>query len=196
MSSCSSAPGRHRRASPTRTTHIAGYILESGRAVVVAVNKWDAVDDLPGTEHASSVSIVQRLPFLKFAPVLQISPRSAAGLRSGLEGDRRCPRLGRTARCRRRCSPGCRSRRCSTRARSAPAPSARSCATPTRAGMNPPVVVVHGNSLEHVTERLASATWRAASAPTSSSPERRCGIEMINNLTRHHRRRFHHRGAA
>ena len=25
--------------------HIAGYILESGRAVVVAVNKWDAVDD-------------------------------------------------------------------------------------------------------------------------------------------------------
>ena len=25
--------------------HIAGYILESGRAVVLAVNKWDAVDD-------------------------------------------------------------------------------------------------------------------------------------------------------
>jgi GTP-binding protein len=24
--------------------HIAGYILESGRAVVLAVNKWDAVD--------------------------------------------------------------------------------------------------------------------------------------------------------
>jgi GTP-binding protein len=25
--------------------HIAGFILESGRAVVVAVNKWDAVDE-------------------------------------------------------------------------------------------------------------------------------------------------------
>ena len=25
--------------------HIAGYILESGRAVVVAINKWDATDD-------------------------------------------------------------------------------------------------------------------------------------------------------
>ena len=24
--------------------HIAGYILESGRAVVIAINKWDAVD--------------------------------------------------------------------------------------------------------------------------------------------------------
>jgi GTP-binding protein len=24
--------------------HIAGFILEAGRAVVVAVNKWDAVD--------------------------------------------------------------------------------------------------------------------------------------------------------
>jgi GTP-binding protein len=27
-----------------------------------------------------------------------------------------------------------------------------SCATPTKGGMNPPIVIVHGNSLEHVTE--------------------------------------------
>ena len=25
--------------------HIAGYILESGRSVVLALNKWDAVDE-------------------------------------------------------------------------------------------------------------------------------------------------------
>ena len=47
--------------------HIAGYILESGRAVVMAVNKWDAVDAYQ--RQMLERSIVQRLAFLKFAPV-------------------------------------------------------------------------------------------------------------------------------
>src|SRR5688572_1853342 len=50
--------------------HIAGYILESGRAVVLAVNKWDAVDDYQ--KQLLQRSIEQRLAFLKFAPVLNI----------------------------------------------------------------------------------------------------------------------------
>ena len=33
--------------------HIAGYILESGRAVVLAINKWDAVDELPARAAAA-----------------------------------------------------------------------------------------------------------------------------------------------
>ena len=45
--------------------HIAGYILESGRAVVVAVNKWDAVDAYQ--REMLQRSIEQRLAFLKFA---------------------------------------------------------------------------------------------------------------------------------
>src|SRR6188768_1644295 len=45
--------------------HIAGYILESGRAVVIAVNKWDAVDAYQREMFERSVE--QRLAFLKFA---------------------------------------------------------------------------------------------------------------------------------
>ena len=50
--------------------HIAGYILESGRAVVLAVNKWDAVDDYQ--KQTLQRSIESRLAFLKFAPVMNI----------------------------------------------------------------------------------------------------------------------------
>ena len=39
--------------------HIAGYILESGRAVVLAVNKWDAVDSYQRQMFERSVA--QRL---------------------------------------------------------------------------------------------------------------------------------------
>jgi GTP-binding protein len=45
--------------------HIAGFILESGRAVVLAVNKWDAVDDYQ--RECCSAPSKQRLAFLKFA---------------------------------------------------------------------------------------------------------------------------------
>src|SRR4029079_14948364 len=58
--------------------HIAGYILESGRAVVLAVNKWDAVDDYQ--KETLQRSIEQRLAFLKFAPVLHISAIKRQGL--------------------------------------------------------------------------------------------------------------------
>ena len=42
--------------------HIAGYILESGRAVVLAVNKWDAVDSYE--RELLMRSIETRLAFL------------------------------------------------------------------------------------------------------------------------------------
>ncbi|HEX3140288.1 MAG TPA: ribosome biogenesis GTPase Der, partial [Rhizobacter sp.] len=58
--------------------HIAGYILESGRAVVVAVNKWDAIDDYQ--RETLERSIAQRLAFLRFAPVLRISAVKRQGL--------------------------------------------------------------------------------------------------------------------
>jgi GTP-binding protein len=58
--------------------HIAGYILESGRAVVVAINKWDATDDYQ--RQTLQRSIESRLSFLKFAPVLHISAIRRQGL--------------------------------------------------------------------------------------------------------------------
>jgi len=58
--------------------HIAGYILESGRAVVIALNKWDATDAYQRQQLERSVE--SRLAFLKYAPVLPISAKRRQGL--------------------------------------------------------------------------------------------------------------------
>lgn len=58
--------------------HIAGYILEAGRAVVVAINKWDAIDRYQRERLDRSIEL--RLPFLKFAPIIQISATRRQGL--------------------------------------------------------------------------------------------------------------------
>ena len=58
--------------------HIAGYILESGRAVVLAVNKWDAVDEY--ARELVKRSIETRLGFLKFAALHLISAQKRQGL--------------------------------------------------------------------------------------------------------------------
>src|SRR6185295_1511812 len=58
--------------------HIAGYILESGRAVVLALNKWDAVDDYQ--RELVRRSIETRLSFLKFAELHFISAQKRQGL--------------------------------------------------------------------------------------------------------------------
>ena len=58
--------------------HIAGYTLESGRAVVIALNKWDATDEYQRQQLQRSIET--RLAFLKFAPVLEISAKRRQGL--------------------------------------------------------------------------------------------------------------------
>ena len=58
--------------------HIAGYILESGRAVVLAVNKWDAVDEYQREQVQRQIET--RLAFLKFAPLHFISAMKRQGL--------------------------------------------------------------------------------------------------------------------
>ncbi len=58
--------------------HIAGYILESGRAVVLAINKWDAVDAYQ--RELVQRSIETRLAFLKFAALHLISAKKRQGL--------------------------------------------------------------------------------------------------------------------
>ncbi len=58
--------------------HIAGYVLESGRAVVLAVNKWDAVDAYQ--REMLQRSIETRLAFLKFAALHFISAKKRQGL--------------------------------------------------------------------------------------------------------------------
>lgn len=128
--------------------HIAGYILESGRAVVIAVNKWDAVDDYQ--RQLLQRSIEQRLAFLKFAPVLSISATKRQGLGpvwkaiadAHASATRKMPTPVLT--------------RLLLDALEHQAPQRAGMFRPKlryahQGGMNPPIVVVHGNSLEHVT---------------------------------------------
>jgi len=129
--------------------HIAGYILESGRAVVLAVNKWDAVDDYQ--RQLLERSIETRLAFLKFAAMHFISAKKRQGLGPLWVS---IAQAHKAATC-----------KMSTPVLTRLLLEAVQFQSPKRAGMfrpkmryahqggmNPPVIVIHGNSLEHVTD--------------------------------------------
>ncbi len=128
--------------------HIAGYILESGRAVVVAINKWDAVDSYQRETLQRSIEL--RLSFLKFANIHNISAIKRQGLAPVWAS---IVQAHKAATC-----------KMSTPVLTRLLQEAVQFQSPQRAGMfrpkpryahqggmNPPVIVVHGNSLEHIT---------------------------------------------
>nr|WP_145545267.1 ribosome biogenesis GTPase Der [Variovorax boronicumulans] len=129
--------------------HIAGYILESGRAVVLAVNKWDAVDAYQ--RELVQRSIETRLPFLKFAALHFVSAKKRQGI-GPLWGA--IAQAYKAAMC-----------KMSTPVLTRLLLEAVQFQSPKRSGMfrpkmryahqggmNPPIIVIHGNSLDHVTE--------------------------------------------
>jgi GTP-binding protein len=128
--------------------HIAGYVVESGRALVVAVNKWDATDDYQRQMLARSIET--RLAFLKFAPVLHISALARTGLsavwKALLQAHASAtvkmptPVLTRLVHDAVAHQQPRREGRFRPKMRYAH-----------QGGMNPPIVVVHGNALDHVT---------------------------------------------
>ncbi|MGZ5572578.1 MAG: ribosome biogenesis GTPase Der [Usitatibacter sp.] len=59
--------------------HIGGYILEAGRALVVAVNKWDAIDAEKREDVKSDLE--RKLQFLDFAEFHTISARHGTGIK-------------------------------------------------------------------------------------------------------------------
>jgi GTP-binding protein len=63
--------------------HIGGYILEAGRALVVAVNKWDAIESDKRKDVKSDLE--RKLQFLDFAEFHNISARHGTGLRPLLQ---------------------------------------------------------------------------------------------------------------
>jgi GTPase len=58
--------------------HIASFIVESGRALVVALNKWDAVDK--DDKEKVKEETMRKLKFLSFAKFLTLSALEAKGL--------------------------------------------------------------------------------------------------------------------
>ena len=129
--------------------HIAGYILEAGRAVVVAVNKWDAVDSYQ--RQMLERQIAQRLAFLRYAEVVQISALKRQGL-APLWRAIAAAHASATAKL-----PTPVLTRLVHEAVQHQQPKRAGTFRPKlryahQGGQNPPVVVVHGNSLEHVTD--------------------------------------------
>jgi GTP-binding protein len=129
--------------------HIAGFILESGRAVVIAINKWDAVDSYQREMLARSIET--RLAFLKFAPVLHISAIKRQGLGpvwkaiadAWNSATRKMPTPVLT--------------RLVQEAVEFQQPKRAGAFRPKlryahQGGQNPPIIVIHGNSLEHLSE--------------------------------------------
>lgn len=129
--------------------HIAGYILESGRAVVIAVNKWDAVDDYGRRQLVRSIEA--RLSFLKFASLHFISAKKRQGLgplwTSTIQAYK-------AATCK---MPTPVLTRLLLESVQFQSPQRSGMFRPKlryahQGGMNPPVIVIHGNSLEHVSD--------------------------------------------
>ena len=129
--------------------HIAGYILENGRAVVLAINKWDAVDAYQ--RELLQRSIETRLGFLKFASIHHISAIKRQGLgplwKSIVQAHASA------------------NRKMSTPVLTRLLMEAVQFQQPQRSGifrpklryahqggMNPPIIIIHGNSLDHVTD--------------------------------------------
>ena len=129
--------------------HIAGYILESGRAVVLAVNKWDAVDSYQRETLARSIEM--RLSFLKFATIHYIS----AIKRQGLAPVWKLIAQAHASANRKMSTPVL--TRLLLEAVQFQQPQRSGVFRPKlryahQGGMNPPIIIVHGNSLEHVSE--------------------------------------------
>ena len=58
--------------------HIAGYIKQSGKGMVLVVNKWDLVSDRPKEIYLHEVQ--RRLKFMSHAPVLFVSAKYKRGM--------------------------------------------------------------------------------------------------------------------
>lgn len=129
--------------------HMAGYILEAGRALVLAVNKWDGLDDY--RRDTIKREIERKLQFLNFARFHYISALKAQGL-GGLLKDVMgayeaafaklpTPKLTRTL----------------LAATAQHAPPKTGLFRPKlkfahQGGSNPPIVVIHGNAVGNVQE--------------------------------------------
>jgi GTP-binding protein len=65
--------------------HIAGYIEEAHKSVVIVVNKWDAIEKDNATTNDFTRDIRERLHFMPYAPIIYISVLTGQRIHSVLE---------------------------------------------------------------------------------------------------------------
>jgi GTP-binding protein len=128
---------------------IASFITEAGRALVVAVNKWDGLD-FAAREEAKRL-LGRKLPFLYWAKTHFISARRGHGLdalmRSVLHAYEAATRKLSTPRLTRVLRDAVERQQPARRAGQRP-----KLRYAHQGGQNPPIVVVHGTSLDQVTD--------------------------------------------
>ncbi|MFZ5593421.1 MAG: ribosome biogenesis GTPase Der [Pseudomonadota bacterium] len=141
---------------------LAGFILESGRALVVAVNKWDGLD--AGRRAHVKREIERKLPFLDFAACHFISALRGTGV------DRLLPVVDRAYQCatQKLSTPQLTRLLAELTVQHAP-PLVRGRRIKLRyahqGGQNPPLIVIHGNQVESVPasyRRYLANAFRAA----------------------------------
>lgn len=129
--------------------HIAGFILESGRALVVAVNKWDGLQS--DQRDQVKMDLDRKLDFLSFAKTHFVSALKGTGISQLMKSvdsayaaataNLSTPRLTRALQeAIEKQEP---KRKGSTR------PKLRYAH---QGGQNPPIIVIHGNALEAVSD--------------------------------------------
>jgi GTP-binding protein len=129
--------------------HIAGFILETGRALVVAVNKWDGLTSDQRDEVKNTID--RKLDFLGFAEMKFISALKGTGINQLMNAVDKAyasataklttPRLTRALQeAVEKQEP---KRKGSTR------PKMRYAH---QGGQNPPIIVIHGNALDGITD--------------------------------------------
>jgi GTP-binding protein len=129
--------------------HIAGFVVESGRALVVAVNKWDGLD--PYVRDQLKGELEAKLKFLDFANFHYVSALKGQGLAhvfrsvdaayKAATADLSTPQLTRTL----------------IDAVAKQSPPRSGIFRPKlryahQGGRNPPVIVIHGNALDKISD--------------------------------------------
>lgn len=129
--------------------HIAGFILESGRALVVAVNKWDGltVDKRDQAKH----DLERKLDFLSFAKTHFISALKSTGLVPMMKSVDAAYRAAMAN------LPTPKLTRALEEAVEKQEPKRKGAVRPKmryahQGGQNPPIIVIHGNALSGITE--------------------------------------------
>jgi len=127
--------------------HIAGFILERGRALVVAVNKWDGLEEY--ARDTTKRAIARKLKFLSFARFHYISAREGRGLAQLIDSVDRAYRAAMAK------LPTPKLTRALLAAVAKQAPPRAGLSRPKlryahQGGSNPPIVVIHGTALKSV----------------------------------------------
>jgi GTP-binding protein len=65
--------------------HVAGYVVEEGRGLVIAVNKWDLVEKDHRTFDEFVARLRRELPFIEYAPIVAISAKTGQRVQKVLE---------------------------------------------------------------------------------------------------------------